>query len=511
MLSILSINPIRSTESYQKVAISVHKRREKFTLSKSKTMGQVFTPSHIAQFILDNIGYTAREEILDKTIYEPSFGQGVFLFEIIDRIVARAAKDNIPSSVVSGVLNTNVHGVELDKDLYKETIENLNTHVLSHEITPPKWTNLICGDALGHNPDRKFDYIVGNPPYIRTHNLTTEMRANMERFAITATGTSDMYVTFMEYGLSVLKPGGKLSYIVPNSWLKNTSQKEFREYLFNQRLLKSVHDFMGEKVFSTIGTYTAVVVLCADNTHLDYSQKESGNWVTSSIPFENLMNGDTWLFQSPFNQNILKTNRARKRTLGDICIIQNALMTMRNSIYVNAAAAGVEDEILYDAVKASTFKGGPTQERILFPYKVNDGSVSPYTEHEMKTLFPNTYDYLLDNKDELLARKSEASAAWFHYGRSQGIALLPTKRKIVFRQYFPDSLTKMDVHILPESTLVYGGWFIMEKQGSGYSLEDIKEIMESEEFCTIMRLTGKDKSGGYKELYSKHVKSFGIN
>lgn len=474
-------------------------------------MGQVFTPSYIAQFILDNIGYTAREEILDKTIYEPSFGQGIFLFEIIDRIVARAAIDNIPSTVVSELLNANIHGVEYDEVLYKETLENLNKHTLGHGVIPPKWDNVLCGDALGHHPTEPFDFIVGNPPYIRTHNLTDEMRKNMERFAITATGNSDMYVTFMEYGLSVLKPSGKLSYIVPNSWLKNTSQNDFREHLFRERLVKSVHDYMSEKVFSTVGTYTAVVVLCANNPHLDYSQKASGNWVTSSIPFADLMNGDTWLFQSPANQVLLRKNRARKRTFGDICIIQNALMTMRNSIYVNAAHAGVEDGILYDAVKASTFKGGPAPESILFPYKVHSTGVSPYTEHEMKALFPKAYAYLLDNQEELLARKSEPNAAWFHYGRSQGVALLPMKRKIVFRQHLSDSLTKMDVHILPESTLVYGGWFIMEKEGSGYSLEDIKEIMESEEFCAIMRLTGKDKSGGYKELYSKHLKTFGID
>lgn len=478
-------------------------------MSKSKTMGQVFTPAHIVEFMLDNIGYTVHGDILSKTVYEPSFGQGVFLFEIVDRLVGRAAAENIPLAVVSELLNMNVHGVEYDEVLYKETIENLNKHVLGHGIIPPKWDNLLCMDALGHCPVDTFDFIVGNPPYIRTHNLTDEMRQNMERFAITAAGTSDMYVTFMEYGLSVLKPGGKLSYIVPNSWLKNTSQRAFREHLFGERLVKSVHDFLSEKVFSTVGTYTAVVVLCADNPYLEYSQKEFGQWVTSPILFKDLMNGETWLFQSPANQDVLKTNRARKRTFGDICIIQNALMTMRNGIYVSAA--GVEEGVLYDAVKASTFKGGTSRDSILFPYRVEAGVISPYTEDEMKTLYPKAYAYLLDNQEELLARKREINADWFHYGRSQGIALLPMKRKIVFRQHLSDSLTKMDVHILPESTLVYGGWFIMEKEGSGYSLEDIKEIMESEEFCTVMRLMGKDKSGGYKELYSKHLKSFGID
>ena len=474
-------------------------------------MGQVFTPAHIVEFILDNIGYTAEGEILNKSIYEPSFGQGVFLFAIVDRLVARAEASNVPLAVVSELLNINIHGVEYDDALFKETIQNLNIHVLGHGITPPQWDNLFCADALGHFPVELFDFVVGNPPYIRTHNLTDEMRENMERFAITATGTPDMYVTFMEYGLSVLKPGGKLSYIVPNTWLKNTSQKAFREHVFGERLVESVHDFMSEKVFATVGTYTAVVVCSQGNLNLAYSQKEAGEWVTSVIPYEELLEGETWLFQSPKNQALLKTNRARDRTFGDICVIQNALMTMRNGIYLSAAAAGVEGEILYDAVKASTFKGGTSRDRILFPYKNESGAISPYSEAELQSLYPKAHAYLVENKDELLARKRDASADWFHYGRSQGVALLPSKRKIVFRQHLSDSLTKMDVHILPESTLVYAGWFIMEKDESGYTLEDIKEIMESEEFCHVMRLMGKDMSGGYKELYSKHLKAFGIN
>lgn len=480
-------------------------------MSKSKTMGQVFTPAHIVEFMLDNIGYTAHGEILNKTIYEPSFGQGVFLFHIVDRLIGRAAAGNVPLVVVSELLNINIHGVELDEALYKETVASLNAHVQSKGIAPPQWDNLIQADALGHYPVKPFDFIVGNPPYIRTHNLTDEMRENMERFAITATGTPDMYVTFMEYGLSVLKPGGKLSYIVPNSWLKNTSQKVFREHVFGERLVESVHDFMSEKVFSTVGTYTAVVVLSEGNSYLNYSQKEAGSWVTSAIPYEELIEGETWLFQSPTNQAILKTNRAQKRTFGDVCVIQNALMTMRNGIYLKAAAAGVEEDVLYDAVKASTFKGGPARDSILFPYKDAGGVISPYSEDELRASFPKAHAYLVENQEELLARKRDVSADWFHYGRSQGVALLPTKRKIVFRQHLSDSLTKMDVHILPESTLVYAGWFIMEKEGSGYSLEDIKEVMESEEFCTVMRLMGKDMSGGYKELYSKHLKAFGIN
>ena len=486
-------------------------------MSNSKNLGQVFTPDHIVKFMLDNVGYTSAADILDKTIYEPSFGKGVFLHEIVKRQIEAALGEGITPDNIAQHLNDNVHGVEYDPNLHRETLTALSSYVEKRGIPTPAWDNLIHGDALGYSPANKFDFVVGNPPYIRTHNLTPEMRANVERFPLSSVGTPDLYVTFLEYGLSVLSPEGKLAYIMPNSWLKNTSQKALREYLFDAGLVESIYDFMSEKVFSNIGTYTAIVTLSAQNTTVEYSQKENGNWVTSKILYDDLQKkwnalvpDGTWLFQSPRNQKLLRENRSRPKKFGDICVIQNALMTMRNGIYLAAANAEVEEDVLYDAVKASTYRGGPTTEKILFPYKVSEDGVAPYSEDEFSAAYPKAYGYLTANREELLARKRDASAEWFHYGRSQGIALLPRKRKIVFRQHLSESQTTMDVHILPESTLVYGGWFIMEKEGSGYSLEDIKKIMESEEFCTIMRLTGKDMSGGYKELYSKHLKAFGI-
>lgn len=480
-------------------------------MSKSKTMGQVFTPVKVVQFMLDSIGYTVQSDILSKKIYEPSFGKGVFLFEIIDRLIGNATQAGVDTVAISHILNTNVHGVEFDGELYAETIATLTSHVQGKGIPAPTWDNLVCADSLTLDHGKVFDFVVGNPPYIRTHNLSDEMRMNIEKFSLTSIGTPDMYVTFMEYGLSVLKQGGKLSYIVPNSWLKNTSQKGFREHLFSSCLVESIYDFASEKVFASIGTYTAIVTLSDTNSVLRYSQKdESGEWETSTIPYSELVGDETWLFQSPKNQAFLRANRANETLLGEVCVVQNALMTMRNSIYLAAVKSGVEEELLYDAVKASTYRGGPVTEKILFPYKRSEGGITPYSEAEFSALYPKAYSFLIENKAELLARKRDSSAEWFHYGRSQGVAALPQRRKIVFRQHLSDSQETMDVHILPASTLVYGGWYIMEKEGSGYSLEDIKEIMESKEFCSVMRLTGKDMSGGYKELYSKHLKAFGI-
>jgi adenine-specific DNA-methyltransferase len=47
---------------------------------------QIFTPTHIVDLMLDTVGYT-EDNILKKTIMEPSFGDGAFLCKIVERII----------------------------------------------------------------------------------------------------------------------------------------------------------------------------------------------------------------------------------------------------------------------------------------------------------------------------------------------------------------------------------------------------------------------------------------
>lgn len=63
-----------------------------------------------------------------------------------------------------------------------------------------------------------FDYILGNPPYIDSESMsrnTREFRDFARRSYRTARGNWDIYVLFFERCLALLKPGGRLSLVVP--------------------------------------------------------------------------------------------------------------------------------------------------------------------------------------------------------------------------------------------------------------------------------------------------------
>jgi adenine-specific DNA-methyltransferase len=84
------------------------------------------------------------------------------------------------------------------------------------------------------NPDgsfRGFDAVIGNPPYIRHEELASTLKPYLKAHYDTAAGTADLYVYFYEQGLRLLAPGGELSFITNNKWLRAGYGQALRRYL----------------------------------------------------------------------------------------------------------------------------------------------------------------------------------------------------------------------------------------------------------------------------------------
>ena len=218
--------------------------------NKQKNLGQVFTPQWIVDLMLEKCGFDG-DNILQKTILEPSCGDGAFLCQIVKRIVEKAA----PKDVIS-ILEKNIYGVELDFLVYQKCIENLNKI-----ISGVKWNIQNC-DYLTAKFDIKFDYIIGNPPYIRLHNLAPEQRYFLQQnYQFCKTGTTDIYIAFFEKALQEKSQNGVLCYITPNSFLRNDCAKNFRNFIAKNNILDTLIDFGAQKVFDTVSTYACISVL----------------------------------------------------------------------------------------------------------------------------------------------------------------------------------------------------------------------------------------------------------
>ena len=142
---------------------------------------QIFTPSHIVDLILDTIGYT-EDSVIEKTIMEPSFGDGAFLCAIIERIIVVSKTRGFDTQRIKTLILSNVYGIEKDPKLYELTINKINDICNVNDIGAIDMSNnLILGDTTIEyvNYKNKFDFVVGNPPYVRVHHMDTATKKSI--------------------------------------------------------------------------------------------------------------------------------------------------------------------------------------------------------------------------------------------------------------------------------------------------------------------------------------------
>src|SRR3546814_6244604 len=75
---------------------------------------------------------------------------------------------------------------------------------------------LIRDDFLLCSLSAMFDFVVGNPPYVRQERIPASLLAEYRRRYRTLYDRADLYVLFYERGLDLLAPGGRLGFICAN-------------------------------------------------------------------------------------------------------------------------------------------------------------------------------------------------------------------------------------------------------------------------------------------------------
>lgn len=107
-----------------------------------------------------------------------------------------------------------------------------------------------------------FDAVIGNPPYVRHELIRDQKPALQKAFPATYAGTADLYVYFYEQGLKLLRPGGRMSYVVTNKWLRAGYAEKLREHFSTEGWLEFVADFGHAKhFFPDADVFPSVVVV----------------------------------------------------------------------------------------------------------------------------------------------------------------------------------------------------------------------------------------------------------
>ncbi len=110
-------------------------------------------------------------------------------------------------------------------------------------------------------PRGGFDAVIGNPPYVR-QELLSRAKPFLREAYTAFDGAADLYVYFYELGLNILKPGGRLSLIVTNKWMKAGYAQALRTLFAERAWVEALVDFgHAKQIFPDADVFPCVVTV----------------------------------------------------------------------------------------------------------------------------------------------------------------------------------------------------------------------------------------------------------
>ena len=183
--------------------------------------GAVYTRREVVEFMLDLAGYEPSLPLHNMRLLEPSFGGGEFLLAAIKRLMSAFKATNSQADLANCI-----RAVELHRSTFSATKEKINALLSEyglHESERSRLTSawLISGDFLLHPMPGRFDFVVGNPPYVRQEMIPLALLGQYRKLYTTLYDRADLYVPFIERSLTLLADGGQLAFICADRWTKN--------------------------------------------------------------------------------------------------------------------------------------------------------------------------------------------------------------------------------------------------------------------------------------------------
>lgn len=476
-----------------------------------RNLCQVFTPTENVKQLLDWCGYT--DNLYGKKIIENSCGDGSILKEVVKRYIEDCFKNGISKSKIEMGLSNDIYAIEYDEPQYKRCIKNLDIIVKEYKLDKIKWKNIKNEDALLKLYEDKFDYVVGNPPYIKYKSLSLKDREYIRNnFETCKKGKFDYCYAFIESSIKSLKNNGKMAYLIPSSIFKNVFANILRDFI--KPHITKIYDYTTTKLFDkttndkgTDRLVSSVIMIIQKNSnnkkleYIDINKKE-----TISIEKEKLE--DKWVFKNR------SKGENKKNRFGDYFYASNTIATLYNNAYVikeytqddkyvyPKSGGMIEKEILKDTISPKTFNK-KIKEKIIFPYYYNrNNELIRYNIEEFERRFPNTCEYLRKFKDKLEKRKSDKNARWFEYGRSQALKNNNNQKLLLSTVITDEVKTK----ILPKNNIPYSGIYIIQKKDR--TLEEAEKILKSKEFFDYIEGKGINASGNSLRITSKDINEF---
>lgn len=405
------------------------------------------------------------------------------------------------------------------------------------DIVPFEWNEI--------NGGKKFDAIIGNPPYVNTEGMHallpgSEFEIYKKQYR-SAYKQFDKYFIFIERAINKVKENGYVCYIVPNKFFKIGAGEKLRDLIAKEKLLVSLDDFGDAQLFEDKTIYSSIVLLCkAVQSTFVYNSVESANklWAGEEIDAVELssavLNELPWRLTTdldflkmlqkldtvavPITKHAdiftgIQTSAEKNRTYW---FTDEEIIDQTEDCYTidrNGMTFSIEKGILrpyFKPVKSSekkqnTYSHLTTNKHIIFPYDTN-GKVIPL--EELQTNYPGAYQYLLANYDILAPKgiipggKRDVNYAtadtWYRYGRHQALTAFHNRKKLIVGILSKEPMYALDTNdFLITSGDTAGYCAVCKQEESPYELEYIQAWLTNDYTERILKIIGSDFENGF--------------
>ncbi len=491
--------------------------------------GIVFTPKYISDFIVQDSLNDIENWSSNIKIIDPGCGCGIFLISAIEYI---HKKYNID---INTIIENNIYGIDIMEENARRCQLAIELYCIINNLDLKKDIkyNIVSEDSLKENWNtifdvEKFDYIIGNPPYVNPHDMKKEtIKFLKDKFKTTQEGVFNIFYAFIENGLKYLKDEGDLEFIIPNNVLTIKSANTLREVLQNEKSIESIIDFSDNMIFKPVRTYNCIIKLnkkCNETFNYCVIDKcDDIENMLSSMKYESmnieLLDKNGWKL---VNKNTLDNIRKiEKQKMPIKEFIRTGIATLKDGVYlvdkdefgfyknINGIRFEIEDDIVKPIYKVPELKKcqneNEAMQYIIFPYFKDNGTYKLIEEKDLEEKFPKAYIYLEKMKSELDKRdKGKGNPyGWYAYGRTQG--LNKYGKKMLFPTFAKNPKFK---YIDNENALFCNGYAIFENDK--ISLNILGKILNSAIMKYYISNTSYAIEGGYYCYQKKYIEKFSI-
>ncbi|MEK6627682.1 MAG: N-6 DNA methylase [Bdellovibrionota bacterium] len=459
----------------------------------------------------------------------------------------------LDSLVLDGIGNNIKLGNSLVDSRIFQFIEGLRSDVETvKKLKPFDWENEKNFAVVMKKGG--FDAVVGNPPYIEIKHYKKNSPAmhkylsESKHYGSCGSGKTDISMPFIERSLQLLKPNGRLGFIIQSRFFKTDYGDSSRGMLSDSGNIEEIVDFGALKVFEKRTTYTCIIILSKSNLkQLNYVKidnlsqieaKLAANRKFNLLSFKTLnrLGNEPWFFVHPDLKALRKGISDKCGTIKDfgnklsinvgLQVLYKKYYFIRGNIKGNRIVgqnyAGLPISIEKSSCRPLAvnrnfypFKILDKDNFALFPYNIKlnvkkDGLVisnlecAPLDFSSFCTEYPVAGEYLKTSKKSIQDKVETLSGSKWHlytYEKNHCLQSLP---KILIPSTCKDTTATVDIdgefyqdNVRVNSIVIEGAHINHYKA--------IATVFNSKIFDCLAKITAESLDNGYTQLNKQFI------